>query len=494
MSDESAVEGSSIAAPAGRSNAGARNTAGDSTGERDGEPSDNHLRLSEVVSALSYALDITEGQPEGHAIRTCMIGMRIAREIYLMPRQRTALYYALLLKDLGCSSNASRLSRLMGSDDLQAKCDLKTTNWSRPAGRIAFVLRNAGSNEGLMTRIGRFMTMARRGAAEARELVELRCDRGAAIARNLLMPEETAAAIQNLDEHWDGMGHPRGLSGEDIPMLARIAGLAQTVEVFYRRDGLAGAISMALARSGAWFDPNLVKALQAVRKDGTFWENLHAQDLASQVLRFEPHGSKDHVLSATDEHLDRLAAGFAQVIDAKSPWTFRHSEGVAALAGGIAGVMGFDAAAVRQLRRDALLHDIGKLGISNLILDKPVKLDRWELETLRKHPYYTRQILSRVNGFRQIADVAAGHHERLDGKGYDRGLDAGALSVEARILTISDMFEALASRRPYREDLTEEEVLDILVRNVGTAIDPACFEALKTFLEKSQWEPVELAA
>src|SRR5215469_15283767 len=92
------------------------------------------LRLSEVVSAMSYALDITEGQPEGHAVRTCMIGMRVAREVYLLPKQRSALFYALLLKDLGCSSNASKLCYLFGTDDRKAKCDLKTTNWTKSTG------------------------------------------------------------------------------------------------------------------------------------------------------------------------------------------------------------------------------------------------------------------------------------------------------------------------------------------------------------------------
>src|SRR5881394_364859 len=106
------------------------------------------LPLSEVVSALSYALDITEGQPEGHSVRTCMIGMRIAREIYLSPKQKTALFYALLLKDLGCSSNASKIAHLFGSDDRKTKCDLKTTNWCKQAGRIGFVLRNIGSGGG----------------------------------------------------------------------------------------------------------------------------------------------------------------------------------------------------------------------------------------------------------------------------------------------------------------------------------------------------------
>src|SRR3954462_2406967 len=109
-----------------------------------GTPEAGELRLSGIVSALSYALDITEGQPEGHAVRTCMIGMRLAKEIYLSPKQRTALFYALLLKDLGCSSNASRLSHLFGADDRKTKSDLKTTNWCKRGGRLAFVLRNAG--------------------------------------------------------------------------------------------------------------------------------------------------------------------------------------------------------------------------------------------------------------------------------------------------------------------------------------------------------------
>jgi HD-GYP domain-containing protein (c-di-GMP phosphodiesterase class II) len=94
----------------------------------------------------------------------------------------------------------------------------------------------------------------------------------------------------------------------------------------------------------------------------------------------------------------------------------------------------------------------------------------------------------------ELADIAAAHHERLDGTGYDRGLDATKLGTEVRILTICDKFEALASRRPYREDLTEGQVMDTLVREVGKGIDGECLEALKLFLVKSQWEPVELAA
>ncbi|HUO09834.1 MAG TPA: HD domain-containing phosphohydrolase [Phycisphaerae bacterium] len=454
-------------------------------------PAATQLRLSEVVSALSYALDITEGQPEGHAVRTCIIGMRLAREIYLTPKQRSALFYALLLKDLGCSSNASRVCYLFSADDRRVKRDVKTANWTRLSGKLGYILRNAAPGGSFAARIASFMRVARAGATAAKELVELRCDRGATIARNLSMPEETAIAIRGLDEHWDGQGHPYGLAGDDIPMLSRILGLAQTAEVFHHRDGLNAALAVAKARSGTWFDPDLVKAFHSIRNDTAFWDRLHASDPLQEAMTFEPEETR---LTVTEELLDSIAVGFGQVIDAKSPWTYRHSEGVADIAAGITEVMGFTPENTRLLRRAARLHDIGKLGISNLILDKPGKLDPHELALMRKHPLYTRQILERVSGFRELAPIAAAHHERLDGTGYDCGLDASKLPTEVRILSTADMFEALAAKRPYRQDLTEEQVMDILTRNLNTALDPACVEALKIFLEKTNYEPIELAA
>ena len=178
----------------------------------------------------------------------------------------------------------------------------------------------------------------------------MRCDRGAAIARSLMMPEETAVAIRALDEHWDGQGHPFGAAGDDIPMLARIMGLAQTAEVFYRKGGVDAAMGVAKARSGTWFDPDLVRAFHSVRSDSKFWEKMQAENLLREAMAFEP---EERVVTATEELLDNIAAGFGQVIDAKSPWTYRHSEGVAEIAGGIAEVMGFAPERVRLLRRAA---------------------------------------------------------------------------------------------------------------------------------------------
>ena len=182
------------------------------------------------------------------------------------------------------------------------------------------------------------------------------------------------------------------------------------------------------------------------------------------------------------------------MIDAKSPWTYKHSEGVSKIAAGIAATIGMDAAEVRRIRRAGLLHDVGKLGVSNLILDKPGKLDADELAEMRKHTAYTLRILEQVAGFRDLADLAASHHERLDGKGYHRGLSGDQLGTATRILVVSDMYEALAAKRPYRQDLTEEEVMTILSKNAGPGICPEIFAALKTYLNGGGYVPNKIAA
>lgn len=455
-------------------------------------PGVSAIRLSEVVAALSYALDLTEGQAPGHAARSCLIGMRVARQIRLSSEECSALFYALLLKDLGCSSNASKLCYLFGADDRAAKQSLKTVEWTSIGPSIGYIARTVAPGGALWHKIGRFMKVALAGRRGARELIQLRCDRGATIARDLQLPRMTSQAIGALDEHWDGQGYPEGLRGDAIPLLGRILGLAQTIEVFASSAGLEAACEMARERSGTWFDPELVAAFAgALAADPSFAEALKDPDPKDAVSASEP---PDHEMMADEAALDRIASGFAAVIDAKSPWTYKHSEGVAQIAAGVATTMGFGPDQVRTLRRAALLHDIGKLGVSNLILDKPGKLTEAEMVEVRKHPAYTLQILRQVAGFRDLAGMAAAHHERLDGGGYHLGLAAPQLSTAARILAVADMYEALAAKRPYRQDLTDEQVMDILAKCAGPGICPMSFVALKTYLAHGGYVPTAVAA
>lgn len=430
---------------------------------------DVELRLSEVMAALSHALDISDGHPAGHATRTCLIGMRVADEIDLDPADRSALFYGLLLKDLGCSSNAARLSSLYGADDHVAKRNAKRIDQTRLPETLAYIVRNSGGFRDLVRVLAA-------GAKTMREVTETRCERGAEIARMLELPEETAQTIYSIDEHWDGKGHPHGLAGEGIPLLARIACLAQTTEVFLREHGLDAALEMAEKRSGRWFDPALVRILRATAVDREFWRGVESEDAGARVAALEPD---DRLVIADEARLDRVAEAFAQVIDAKSPYTARHSERVAEIAVATATTLGFPDESLRDLRRAGLLHDIGKLAISNLILDKPGRLTEKEFAAVKRHPLVTEQILRRVTRFADIAEIAAAHHEKLDGSGYHRGVRGDELGLPARVLAVADIFEAMTADRPYRQPMEMEQALELMRRDVGARICPDAFGALE---------------
>ena len=437
------------------------------------------IRLSEVISALSYALDVTEGQPMGHAVRSCAIGMRIGEEIGLDDDARSSLFYALLLKDAGCSSNAAKLSALFGADDFELKRARKLTNHLRPFEALMYTVRYA--------RTRRLAAIVRSGAEGARDMTELRCERGAEIARMIELTESTAEAIKTLDEHWDGNGYPYALAGDAIPLLGRIVCLAQTVEVFFAAAGPRAVFDVAADRRGTWFDPTLVDALRATRRDRAFWSSLGGHEPHAVIGGFEP---ADRIQHADGERLDRVAEAFALIIDAKSPYTGTHSVGVAHIAVSVGDVLGLSSRELRDLRRMALLHDIGKLGVSNLILDKPGKLTDEEWMQMRRHPELTVRILERVSAFKDLAATAGAHHERLDGGGYHLGLRDEHLNRDARILAVADVCEALTADRPYRGAMEPDQVRAIMRRDAGTAFCQDALGALEETRELGRVGPI----
>ena len=438
------------------------------------------ITLSELIGALSYALDITEGQPEGHCIRCCWIGMHIGREIGLPDDQLWDLYYTLLLKDLGCSSNAARICALYLTDDLSFKRDFKSVGDSLPQ-VLKFVLTHTGLKAGLAERFRAVLTILRDGSSIAHDLIATRCQRGADIARLLRFSEAVAAGIYSLDEQFNGQGKPDGLAGAAIPVFARIALLAQVIDVFHTAGGEQAALAEIRLRAGRWFDPGLVRAFERVAQTHTFWSTLRAPTIAEAVLALEP---VSHAVPLDDDYLDDIAAAFGQVVDSKSPYTSGHSARVALYADLIAEALGLSFERRRWLKRAAFLHDVGKLGVSNSVLDKPGKLDAAEWEAVKLHATYTETILARIGAFAELARVAAAHHERLDGGGYPRGLTADAISLETRIITTADIFDAITAERPYRGAIPESSALDMMAATVGSAIDQACFDALKSALAR----------
>ncbi len=440
-----------------------------------------NMRLSEILGALSYALDLTEGQPSGHCVRCCWIGMQMANEMGMDDQQSWQLYYTLLLKDLGCSSNAARICELYIMDDRSFKSDFKRIDGSLPQA-LRFVLSHTGLKSGLSERFRALINIFQNGGEISTELIATRCQRGADIARKMHFDEAVADGISHLDEHWDGGGKPLNLMGQNISLFARIALLCQVADVFQKADGEIAARREINNRSGTWFDPALVEIFNCISERPAFWDKMNSDEVQRLIYEFEP---ALHAKIIDDDFLDDIAAGFAEVVDSKSPYTSGHSNRVTLYTDMIAEALQFTDERRRWLKRAALLHDIGKLGVSNTILDKPSKLDDAEWVEMKRHAEFSESILSRISAFKELAPIAAAHHERLDGKGYPKGLKADQITLESRILTVADVFDALTADRPYRKALSIAQALEIMSAQIGTAIDGDCFQALLRALQKS---------
>lgn len=436
-----------------------------------------------LLAALSTALDLTEGQLPGHALRTCFLAMRLADDLQLTASDRESLFFAAFLKDAGCSSNAAAVTRLFGSDDIALKGRQATIERSMLA-YAAFTIRSLPQTEPLPQRLRRLISIGIRGRREHHEIEQIRCERGAVIARKAGFDAPVAAAILDLHERWDGGGEPRGLRGPAIHPLARILAACEGVDVFASTAGQARALAVLAKRRGTWYDPDVVDALLAAAARGLL-DELTAPDLVGRTMSLEPGGT---IRTSDDEAIDRIAGAFADIVDAKSPFTGSHSQHVAEVAESVATTLGLPAATIVDVRRAGLLHDLGKLGVPNLILDKPGRLDASEMEVIRRHPELTMRILEPIPTFDGVAELAARHHERLDGRGYFRGLAAPDLAIGARVVAVADVFEALTADRPYRAAMSSEQALGIMRVEAGQHLSGDVIEALEATLSDQLFE------
>ncbi len=446
------------------------------------ERDDVGIDMPEIISALSFALDLTEGAVPGHALRTCILGMRIATELGLADSELRDLYYALLLKDIGCSSNASRMCQIVGGDDRAMKAGVKLEDWTQPNKPKLSTLRLLWANvlpEGThLERLARIAQIARTQHQNNEELITLRCDRGASIIRKIGLSEATASAVFSLDEHWNGSGYPHRLRKDAIPILARIAAVSQHLDAFASETSTENAVTVLRDRGGKWFDPDLVRVAESLHRRQKLWQDAVAstpEEQTRNVVRGLEPGEKIHL---GPEQIDRICEAFSDVVDAKSPFTHRHSIGVANATLAIGETLGLSRPRITLIHRAALLHDIGKLRVPNSILDKAGKLTNEEFAVIKEHPGLTQQILQRVGAFQGMALIAGEHHEKLDGTGYPYRLSATELSLEARIIAVADVYAALSEERPYRESLDFGQVTSIMTKDIPFRLDSECFAAL----------------
>lgn len=436
---------------------------------------------AEILIALSHALDLVEGQPAGHAARTCLVSARIAASLNLTEKQKDDVYFATLLKDAGCSSNAARIHKIFGGDDFFIKHGVKLVDWSNPIESLKYAVTNTERGGTIGQKLRRLVTNLGTPAQVMDQVTLARCTRGSAIALKLGFSNEAATAVEYLDEHWDGKGSPYHLKADKIPLEAQIVSISQTVEVFYTAYGIDAAVAMAKERQGTWFAPSLVKAFLSFAGDEAFWKSvsLHAEISAQEI----PVAAASETAAEAD--IDQICEAFAMIVDAKSAFTAEHSSRVTDYAVLLGESYGFDARRLTTLCRASLLHDIGKLGVSNKILEKPGKLDDEEFAAVRQHSKHSWEILKPISVFQREAEIASAHHERLDGRGYWQGLSGDMLDLEMRILAVADVYDALSAERPYRAAMPREKVFEILDKESECSLDADCVARVRELTEEA---------
>jgi HD-GYP domain-containing protein (c-di-GMP phosphodiesterase class II) len=288
------------------------------------------------------------------------------------------------------------------------------------------------------------------GQREIESWLKTHTSLGAQFAERVGLGAGAAEAILQGYEQWDGKG-PRHLRGDQIPLPARLVSLSGIVEVIARRHGVTLAESVVRKHAGKLFDPGLAEVF--VQNSGSLLDGGAGTPTWEQVLDAEPRLAR----RVAGAELDEVLEAMADLVDLKSPYLAGHSRGVANLAAEAARIAGLPEAERVTLRRAGLLHDLGRLGVSNAIWDKPGPLSDVERERAHQHPYLTDKMLARIPALARSREIAARHHERLDGSGYPRGMTAASLTPADRLLAAADVYHAMTEPRPHRPALAADE-------------------------------------
>jgi len=406
------------------------------------------LRLAELLASLSLATDLGTGQALGHGLRTCLLAVALAREMGCSPNEVRSVHQVALLRFLGCTADASESARGVGGDDLSFNSAMSPVVF----GDRGTMLRTYVSTVGAGQPPGRRIRL--RAAALFHEVGDLaaHCEVAGMLARRLGMSEEVVHALGHAYERWDGKGFPSRLAGEEVPLEIRISAVARDADLLIRQG--APVAELLGKRRGRAYDPGVVDAYGrlAPTYQEAEWE---------EVMEAEPEPSA-HV-----DELDPALGVIADFADLKSHWTRGHSPRVADLVESAARAAGMAEAEGKDLRRAALVHDLGRVGVESGVWDKPGPLSTVEWEKVWLHPYFTHRILSRCRVLAPLGDLASSHHERLDGSGYHRQLSGEHLAMGARLLAASDALTALTSPRPHREALALEDARHVLEKEVA---------------------------
>ena len=414
---------------------------------------ETRLRLADLLAGLSVASDLGFGLPPENAMRACLVGTALARRMGVPEEEVADVFYGTLLLHVGCGAMSHETAALWG-DELRLMRAIAVTNVADPAdveARVVPVVVDALGPDA-PTRL------AEQSDGFARMYDTGSCEVASATARRLGLPESTQRTAEDIDEWWAGGWVPRGLAGEEIALSARIARAAGDGSLIGHLEGPARAVEALRARSGVTLDPAVVEAFAACAEE--LLTEAATGDPHERILAIEP----EPVREVRAGELPSVAAAFGDLADLKTPFTHGHSGGVARLATAAARRLNLDDGAVAELEVAALLHDVGRASVSNVIWEKPGNLTRAEWEHVRMHAYHSERILAGSDALEPLARVAGMHHERMDGSGYHRGARAREVPVASRILAAADAFHAMTQERPHRLALSADRAAAELMR------------------------------
>ncbi len=386
------------------------------------------ININKIVRAMSIALDLSQISSSSdisviesitnidyanhkfmhHSHRTTYMALEIAQYLNLNEESKKQLYTASLLHDIGATN---------------------------------YLLQSHSSNS----------------------FIKEHCEIGANITKYFPVFHKISNTILNHHENFDGSG-AMGLKGCSIPIESQIIRICDLTEILYDETIPAfkqknNITSWIKSNSGKIFSDKLVNAFLQVCSKDFFWFNVENIDFMDLIL--------DSIYPKTDIFIDlsqfeSIAYIFSNIIDNKSKFTATHSRQIGELAYTVSKFIGYSNDKCIKMKIAGLLHDIGKLAIPTNILDKNSSLSSEEFSIIKSHVYYTKIILDKIGCIADISDWASNHHEKLNGKGYPRGLYAEQLSEESRIMGVCDIYQALTEDRPYRKGLDNKEAFSIM--------------------------------
>lgn len=402
------------------------------------------LRLAHFLAALSQVTDLGMGQPAEAAVRSCLLATDLARRMGIDERDVSDIYYTALLQHVGCTAYAHETTALFGVDDIALRAGGSKVDFANPREALGFMLLELGKGTAPLTRALAIVTGMRLGATFDEKLHRSNCEVAVRVADRLALKPGTRHGLNHVFERWDGKGYPDKIRQHDIALPARFVQVAGQGVLFDQLGGPDLAIETVRRRAGSSLDPGIAAAF--ARHGRSMLNELDGADAMRAVIDAEPEPHQ----RIPDSHLDEMARAFGDTVDLKSPFTHGHSTGVARLAEQAASALGLPESEISDIRRAGFLHDLGRAGIPNGILDKPGPLTTTEWDQVQLHPYHSERILSRSQALAPLASLAGMHHERLDGSGYHRQCPAPMIPVSARILAAANMYRAMTEERPYR--------------------------------------------